>query len=113
MRTGLKKEVGNRKKFKALFVRTGRKASFNGYSQETILLKDIVDLESGIIVTDHLWLNFTKSFEAAAIKEGMTLEFEARITEYSKGYVNKGYKIDHRKKDYKLSHPTKFRVATT
>lgn len=112
IRTGLKKELGNRKKFKGLFVRIGRKAGFNGYSQETILLKDIIDLENGIRVTDHVWLNLTKSFEAANIKEGMTVEFEARVKEYTKGYVNTRYKIDHQKKDYKLSHPTKFRIAT-
>lgn len=113
MRTGLKKELGNRKKFRGFFVRTGRKAGFNGYSQETILLKDIIDLENGALVTDHLWLNLTKGFEAAGIREGVTLEFEARIKEYTKGYVNKQYKIDQQKKDYKLSHPTKFRIATT
>lgn len=112
MRIGLKKEDGNRKKFKGTFIRKGRKTGFKGYSQETILLKDIIDIESGVIVTDHLWLNFTKRFEAAAIREGMVIEFEARVREYTKGYVNKGYKIDHRKKDYKLSHPTKFRIAT-
>lgn len=113
MRTRLKKELGNRKKFKGLFVRIGRKTGFKGYSQETLLLKDIIDLESGAIVCDHIWLNLTKGFEGAGIKEGMTIEFEARITEYTKGYVNKGYKIDQRKKDYKLSHPTKFRIATS
>jgi hypothetical protein len=113
MRTGLKKELGQRKKFKGIFVRTGRKSGFNGYSQETILLKDITNLEHGVVVTDHLWLNLTKGFEALKVKEGMTLEFEARIKEYTKGYVNKHYKIDHQKKDYKLSHPTKFRIATT
>lgn len=112
MRTSLKKELGNRKKFKAVFVRTGRKTGFNGYSEETILLTGIIDIESGTIVTDHLWLNLTKGFEAARIKEGMTIEFEARIKEYTKGYVNKRYKIDQQKKDYKLSHPTKFKIAT-
>lgn len=112
MRIGLKKELGKRKKFRGLYVRMGRKAGFNGYSQETILLKDIVDLESGAIVTDHLWFNLTKGFECLSIKEGMTLEFEARIKEYTKGYVNTRYKIDQQKKDYKLSHPTKFRIAT-
>ncbi len=113
MRLGLKKEAESRKKFRGLFVRIGRKAGFNGYSQETILLKNIVDLESGVVVTDHIWLNLTKGFESTGIKEGTTLEFEARIKEYTKGYVNKHYKIDHQKKDYKLSHPTKFKVATS
>jgi hypothetical protein len=113
MRTGLRNEVGQRKKFKGLFVRTGRKAGFNGYSQETILLKDIIDLDHGAVVTDHLWLNLTKGFEVAGIREGMTIEFEARIKEYKKGYVNKRLNVDQQKKDYKLSHPTKFRIATT
>jgi hypothetical protein len=112
MRTGLKKELGNRKKFSGLFVRLGRKAGFNGYSQETVLLKNIIDLENGVVVTDHLWLNLTKGFEELNVKEGMALEFEARIKEYTKGYVNKHFKSDRQKKDYKLSHPTKFKVAT-
>jgi hypothetical protein len=112
MRIGLKKELGKRKKFKGLFVRIGRKTGFNGFSQETILLKDIIDLENGALVTDHLWLNLTKGFEALSIKEGVALEFEARIKEYTKGYVNSRYKIDQQKKDYKLSHPTKFKIAT-
>lgn len=111
MRTGLKKELGNRKKFRGTFIRIGRKSGFKGYSEETILLKDIIDLESGIHMTDHLWLNFTRSFGQANIREGMTIEFEARVKEYSKGYVNSRYKIDQRKKDFKLSHPTKFRVV--
>lgn len=112
MRTALKKEAGTRKKFKGTFVRIGRKAGFKGYSQETILLKEIIDLELGKVVTDHVWLNLTKGFEQIGIKEGMIIEFEARIKEYTKGYVNTRYKIDNQKKDYKLSHPTKFRIAT-
>ncbi len=112
MRTHLKKELGNRKKFRGLFVRIGRKTGFKGYRQETILLKDIIDLEHGTLVADHLWFNFTKSFGAAHVREGTMIEFEARVTQYTKGYVNKRYKIDQQKKDYKLSHPTKFAIAT-
>lgn len=112
MRTQLKKDLGARKRFKAVFVRTGKKTGFNGYSEETILLKDIIDLEQNAQVTDHLWLNLTKGFESAGIKEGMAIEFEARVKEYAKGYVNKHFKIDHQRKDYKLSHPTKFTIAT-
>lgn len=89
----------------------GYKTGFNGYREETILLKDVIDLEDNERVTDHLWLNFTKAFEAAKVKEGMTIDFEARVKEYSKGYVNRRYKIDQQNKDYKLSHPTKFIVS--
>lgn len=112
MRTELKKEVGNRKKFKGTFIRIGRKTGFKGYSQETILLKNIIDPENGLLITDHIWLNLTRGFEVAEIKEGMLVEFEARIKLYTKGYVNNRYKTDHQKTDYKLSHPTKFKIAT-
>lgn len=112
MRQGLKKDAGDRKKFTGIFVRTGRKAGLTGYSEETILLKNITDAETGLVVTDHIWFNFTKGFEAAGIKEGMTLSFEARIKKYTKGYINKKYNIDQQKTDYKLSHPTKIKIAT-
>lgn len=112
-RVGLKKDLGIRKKFKGTFVRTGRKAGFNGYSQETLLFKNIIDLESGTLVADHAWFNFTKGCEDAEIKEGIMVEFEARIKEYKKGYVNSKFKINKQKTDYKLSHPTKIRIATT
>ena len=113
MRHGLKNNVGERKKFRAVFVRMGKKTGFKGYSEETILLTNVTDTETGRLVTDHVWLNLTESFLAAGAKEGMTIEFEARIKEYAKGYVNKRYKIDLQKKDFKLSHPKKFRVATS
>ena len=112
MRQGLKKDADVRKKFTGVFVRTGRKAGFKGYSEETILLKNITDSETGLVVTDHVWFGFTKGFETAGIKEGMTVSFEARIKKYTKGYINKKYNIDQQKTDYKLSHPTKIKIAT-
>lgn len=112
MRIGLKKNVGDRKTFRAMFVRTGKKTGFRGYSEETILLKDVRDAETGQLLTDHVWLNLTESFLAARITEGTTVEFDARVKAYKKGYVNKRYKIDHQKNDFKLSHPTQFRIAT-
>jgi hypothetical protein len=32
------------------------------------------------------------------------------VKEYSKGYVNRSLGINNRKRDYKLSHPTKVTV---
>lgn len=112
MRTGLKSHLGDRKKFTGKFVRTGKKAGFKGYSQETILLKDIIDAESGVRVTDHLWLNYTKGFEDVNLKPGVIIEFQARIVEYKKGYRNSQFVTERQKKDYKLSHPTQIRVVT-
>jgi hypothetical protein len=107
MRRELKKEEGQRKKFHATFVKVGKKTNYLGYSEETILLKDIIDVETGRVVADHMWFAYTKTFQQIRLTEGISIEFEARVKLYKKGYVNRSYKIDNRTTDYKLSHPTK------
>ncbi|MBI1769689.1 MAG: hypothetical protein HY015_02075 [Bacteroidetes bacterium] len=109
MRKELAAQNGNRKKFRAVFARIGKKVNYKGYSEETILLKNIVSIETNQVMTDHVWFAFTKGFEQALLKVGDSIEFEARVKEYRKGYVNKNYKIDNSSNDYKLSHPTKIR----
>jgi hypothetical protein len=109
MRRNLAAESGKRKKFSATFIRIGKKMNYKGYTEETILLKSIVDLETNKVVTDHIWFSYTKGFEKIALTEGTHLEFEARVKEYSKGYVRKDLKINNRVTDYKLSHPTKIK----
>lgn len=111
MRKGLAAQDGLRKKFSAKVSRFGRKANYHGYSEETILLKHVVDLETGKVVTDHQWFSFTKGFQDAQVREGVMIEFEARVKSYNKGYVNRRYGIDQRTSDYKLSHPTKITVT--
>lgn len=113
MRIKLAEQKGVRKKFSATFSRIGKKTNFKGYLEETILLKNVKDLESNEMVTDHIWFTYTKGFEKIHLQEGTLLEFEARVKEYKKGYVNKAYKINHSKTDYKLSHPTKIKVRGT
>jgi len=109
MRKDLAVEKEKRKKFKAVFVRVGKKVNYTGYSQETILLKNIVDVEANRAVADHLWFSYTKGFEKILLTEGVMLEFEARVKEYKKGYVRKDININNRTTDYKLSNPTKIR----
>ena len=114
MRKTLAKIIGQRKKFKATFSRLGTKKNYKGYSEPTILLISVIDIETGLKVADHLWFSLTKGFEDAGInarKEGNAVEFEARIKEYKKGYVNARYKINQQKADYKLSHPTRIKIA--
>jgi hypothetical protein len=107
MRKELASSEGERKKFRAQFSRFGKKTNYKGYSEETILLKGVVDVEKNDVVADHLWFSLTKSFEKLSLKEGVMVEFEARVKVYHKGYVNPRYKINNNKKDFKLSHPTK------
>ena len=109
MRRELASEKGKRKKFKAVFDRVGKKVNYKGYSEETILLKGVIDIESQKVVADHVWFSYTQGFIKASIDVGDAIEFEARVKEYRKGYVNKNYKIDNTKKDFKLSNPTKIR----
>ncbi len=109
MRKKLAAEKDKRKKFNAVFVRIGKKTNYKGYVEETILLKNISDLETNKVLTDHLWFGFTKGFEQASLKAGDSLEFEARVKEYRKGYVNRNYKINNSTTDFKLSHPTKIK----
>ena len=109
MRKKLAAEKEKRKLFRGVFERLGKKTNFKGYTEETILLTNVVDVETNKLVTDHLWLNFTKGFERIPLTKGVVLEFMARIKEYKKGYVNRKYKINTRTTDYRLSHPTRIR----
>ena len=114
MRKELAKNNGVRKKFSGIFSRIGKKTNYKGYSEETILLNSIIDLETNKKVTDHIWFTFTKGFQDAGLKEGKegsVVEFEARVKEYRKGYVNKAGGINESKIDYKLSHPTQIRIC--
>lgn len=112
MRKQLADKEGERRRFRATFVRIGSKRGYQGYKEETILLRNIVDIETNKVVADHAWFNFTKTFERLPLTEGNEVIFDARIKEYQKGYVNKRYGIDNRRKDYRLSHPTNVSIIT-
>lgn len=109
MRAQLRELNQVRKVFRGTFEREGKKTNWHGYAAPTILLLDVTD-DTGKIVTDHIWFSKTKAFEALGdLNSGDIIEFEARVADYRKGYVNRQYKIDNTKKDYKLSRPTKVR----
>jgi hypothetical protein len=111
IRKKLAAEEGERKKFRAVFSRFGKKVNYQGYSETTVLLTQVVDVDQKIVVTDHAWFSYTKGFENIKLEEGMIVSFEARVKAYTKGYVNKRYGINQQKMDYRLSHPTKIEVV--
>src|SRR6187551_1088723 len=106
MRTKLQDKIGQRKRFRAVFTRFGKKVNHNGYSDTTILLTNVTDIETNSRVADHLWFAYTKGFEKEPLNEGVTVEFDARVKIYKKGYVNRQLSFNLRQSDYKLSHPT-------
>ena len=85
MRNQLRQLNGVRNTFTGTFVRYGFKSSYRGRPKTTLLLKDIKD-KLGNVKSDHLWFNLTKEFDALPIEEGDRLQFDARVTEYIKGY---------------------------
>ena len=108
MRKELKK-LGSedRYEFIGTFDRLGVKNGYKGV-ETTVLLTNIVLKETGDLITDHLWFNFTKGFANADLKQGDKVSFSARVSRYEKGY--KGYKEDVYcpvETDYKLSYPSK------
>ena len=95
------KNVGSEERhtFRGTFVRTGSKG---GYTRITVLL-----------LTDHIWFNYTEGFKKLGLECGDEVEFDARVQEYKKGYwgddEKKAKKRPPASISYKLSHPTKIR----
>ena len=107
MRKSLASRENERTTFKGIFERYGLKTGWTGYSEKTVLFKDIID-GHGIRVCDHLWFRLTLAFARLRLQPGDVVQFDARVKEYIKGY--RGYREDVDKpveRDYKLSHPTK------
>jgi len=112
MRRLLSQDEGVRKKFHAIFNRFGKKVNYHGYSDQTVLLLQVIDVETNKVITDHLWFGYTKGFEKVDLRPGVKIEFEARIKLYKKGYVNRRLNIDKSRVDFKLSHPTRISLIS-
>lgn len=104
-RDALRSRLGEQARYKGTFERNGTMRSCRG-PLPTVLLKDITDA-SGDVVADHVWMNTTGELEAAELKPGDSIAFDAQVEEYVKGYLG------HRDGvwaptsiDYRLSLPT-------
>jgi len=111
MRNKLAKRDGLRRRFQGCFVRFGAKSGYKG-PVTTVLLKDIVEVASGEVVADHLWFTMGKRFESLKLEPGDTVRFDARVTDYIKGYRGRqdddDYECKPVERDFRLSFPTKF-----
>ena len=106
MREKLAKAQNQRMRFKAKVKRFGQKKGWQGEMIQTLLLVDVVAVRNSEIQTDHIWMTAGKWSQE--IQEGDSISFDARITEYEKGYF--GYKDDVFKpiyNDFRLERPTK------
>lgn len=109
MRSKLKSVVEKRLRFRAEVERFGTKPGYRGSASETtVLLKNVVFADNGRPATDHIWFTVGKMIAAQRWEIGDRVEFDARVGEYAKGYVNYREYIDERVIDYKLNRPTRF-----
>ena len=107
MRKGLKKLEGVRGSFTGKIEKFGIKEN-RWELLETVLLLDVK--YSGRRVADHIWMTVGKNFASAQLVVGDTVSFDARVTEYEKGYKGSNYEKQLYKPietDYRLSNPTK------
>lgn len=108
MRKDLKSIDGQRIRFRGIVERFGTKKNYHGYPEPTILFKDVHRVDNEMLVTDHVWFSAGKTILALNLSAGDVVEFDARVGDYVKGYVNHREGIDDRTLDYKLNRPTRF-----
>ena len=110
MREELAQREGLRGRFTAVFARNGKKRGFDGRPPiPTALFVDLKD-EACQLVADHMWFTAGVQISALDLKPGDSVQFEARVNEYYKGYVSRRYDDwPLPQKDYRLSYPTNFR----
>lgn len=109
MRKKLRNMNGQRMRFTATVERFGEKSSFRGPPAKTVLLGNVCVAGDESIVTDHIWFTKGKSWDATVA--GCTVEFDARVTKYEKGYKGNREVYDSPITiDYRLERPTKVEV---
>lgn len=109
-RAVLQQRDGLRFRCRAFVERFGMRKAFRGPDQPTVLLRDIVDAENALPLTEHLW--FVCGKWSAGLVPGDTLEFDARATPYLKGYRGRRDIPDASPvtRDWRLERPTKVAV---
>ena len=110
MRKELGRKEEKRLRFRGVFERYGTKPGYRGGLKTTLLIKEIRLSETGQIIADHLWFNFTKRFQnITPLNAGDHISFDARVKKYRKGYWghNEDRQIENPPSwDWKLNYPT-------
>ena len=97
IRKKLKQRDHERFRIQAKVERFSVRTGWKGAKEPTVLLKDITDVVTGEVLTDHMW--FRTGRWSATLRVGDTVYFDARVTRYAKA---KG-----RRFDWRMARPTK------
>lgn len=65
--------------------RFGSKTNYHGFSEATIYLVDLKNLD-GENLTNYIWFSVGKIISKMCLKEQEIIQFEARVSPYCKGY---------------------------
>lgn len=107
MREALEKIENERLLFRATFERFGLKSAYRGNPIKTCLFVNITCGEN--TVADHVWFTCGIQFEKMNLQQGDVVEFYARVTVYTKGYLGRRDIFDAPPPsyDYRLSNPSR------
>ena len=97
IRKKLRARDHERFRIRARVERFSAKIGWRGARQETVLFKDVTDVVTNEVLTDHMWFRTGKWAED--LRAGDIVTFDARVTKYSKG---NGHKFD-----WRMERPTK------
>lgn len=90
--------------YEALYGGVGFKVSYRDHYLPVLLLKDVK--HDGVVVADHLWVNYTKGFsKLGQLEDNDVIVFDGRLVTYEKGYYT-----EKRQREYGLERPTKIHL---
>ena len=80
----------------------------------TVLVREVRDAITGILLTDHLWFNRGSVWQKAGLRPGDVIAFTARVIEYHTGYWGPNrvrQALEPARCDYRLTPPVKLRLV--
>jgi len=116
-REALKKLLGQTVCVTAVFEKEGSKRCKHSRatSKETVVIKNIRDIESREILAGHLWFNKGNTWKKLKLRKGDMIELTARCKEYRKGYWGPSAlrrRLNPPSIDYGLTAPKEIRVIS-
>lgn len=84
IRTALEPDLNKRQTYQGTFVRCGFFWENSRKKKETVLIRDIKQIQSRDIIADHIWLSCTDGFKKANLCPGDLVQFAATPQTYTK-----------------------------
>lgn len=113
-RLPLEARAGARVHVTAIYSRVGAREAM-GRGQETVLVRNVQDAETGLLLADHIWFNRGKVWRNIGLVPGDSVDFCARPIEYRTGYwgPNEVRQIDApARREYRLTPPEGLRILS-